>query len=88
MTLEIFECPGCFSDLRIPPRAALGNLSATLQEMPEFQGLELRCRFCGTAFRLPPEHHEIDRRKELNDLIDQLGKEILEGRNRPDSPHE
>lgn len=80
--MEIVECPGCFSDLRIPPRAELGGLSAALQDMPEFEGVELRCKFCSTVFKLPPEHHEIDRQQELDDLIDRLGREIREGGNK------
>ena len=34
--MEIVECPGCFSDLRIPPRSEIGGLGAALQDMEEF----------------------------------------------------
>ena len=43
-------------------------------------GVELQCHFCGTMFKLPPEHHEIDRAQELDDTIDRLAREILEGK--------
>jgi len=77
--MEIVECPGCFTDLKIPPRPELGGLAAALQDMEEFVGIELRCHYCGTIFRLPPESHEIDRQQELDDTIDRLAREILEG---------
>ena len=78
--MEIVECPGCFSDLRIPPRSEIGGLGAALHDMEGFAGVELQCHFCGTMFKLPPEHHEIDRQQELDATIDRLARELLEGR--------
>ena len=65
--------------MKIPPRSELGGLSAALQDMEGFAGVELQCHFCGTMFKLPPESHEIDRQQELDDTIDRLAREILKG---------
>ncbi len=35
--MEIVECPGCFSDLRIPPRSEIGGLGAALQDFVNIQ---------------------------------------------------
>ena len=70
--MDHVECPGCLSDLQIPPMNAMAQLGAALSEAPFVERIELRCKFCGTHFPLPSENAEEDRRRELGDILDRL----------------
>ena len=70
--MDYAECPGCLADLRIPPIKDLAQLGPALSESPDVERIELRCKFCGTHFRLPSENAEEERRQELGDILDRL----------------
>ena len=72
MNKNYVECPGCHTDLRIPPMNELAQLGTALHEAPFVERMELRCKFCGTHFPLPTENAEEDRRRELGDILDRL----------------
>ena len=72
VTMDYAECPGCLTDLRVPPIKELAQLGSALSESAAFTGIELRCKLCGTHFRLPSENAEEDRRQELGDILDRL----------------
>ena len=49
---RVIECPGCLSDLRVPPLKDLAELGMALQSSDLVKGIMLSCRFCGLVFSL------------------------------------
>ena len=49
---RIIECPGCLTDLRVPPLRDLAELGMALQSSDMVKGFMLRCKFCGSEFSL------------------------------------
>lgn len=75
--MPVVECPGCFSDLRVPPYGELARLSQGLQEdAPFVQAVKLRCKFCGTLFSISEAQDEMQQAAAVNAII----RDILAGR--------